>query len=180
MYVCFKILNKNFPFSFNASGENITCESLLAWECGNGECINFAYRCNGIADCSNGKDETIDACSLFYCADHKFRCTYGGCVNASFECNGKKDCVDNSDELTEKCIDNIDQKFRGNCSIEQFQCKSGECIPLDVLCDGSAECEDHSDETVEFCASKCCPPFGFRCGYGGIENISFYKKLQLY
>lgn len=29
-----------------------------------------------------------------------------------------------------------------------------------------AECQDASDETVEYCASKCCPPFGFRCGYG--------------
>lgn len=28
------------------------------------------------------------------------------------------------------------------------------------------ECQDTSDESVEYCASKCCPPFGFRCGYG--------------
>lgn len=91
-----------------------------------------------------------------------------------------------ADELTEKCLPNNDEAVNGNCGAEQFQCKSGECIPIDNLCDGSkgilfdsilifrtkvmlvlfAECQDASDETVEYCASKCCPPFGFRCGYG--------------
>lgn len=68
--------------------------------------------------------------------------------------------------MTEKCLPNIEETLRGNCSAEQFQCRSGECIPVDSLCDGTAECSDFSDESVENCASKCCPPFGFRCGYG--------------
>lgn len=33
------------------------------------------------------------------------------------------------------------------------------------------ECQDASDEMVDNCASKCCPPFGFRCGYGAcVDN----------
>lgn len=91
--------------------------------------------------------------------------------------NGIKNCADNSDELTEKCLTDNDDKLRGKCSAEQFQCKSGECIPIDNLCDGKAECSDNSDETVENCASKCCPPFGFRCGYGAC--IDEKQRCQL-
>lgn len=89
---------------------------------------------------------------------------YGACVNKTAECNGVKECADNSDELTVKCLPNLEEKLRGNCSALQFQCTSGECIPEDTLCDGIAECRDRSDESVESCTSKCCPPFGFRCG----------------
>lgn len=78
-----------------------------------------------------------------------------------------QDCADNSDELTEKCLPNIEEMLRGNCSAEMFQCRTGQCIPLDAVCDGRVECPDRSDESVAFCTSKCCPPFGFRCGYGG-------------
>lgn len=105
-----------------------------------------------------------------------------------------------SDELTEKCAPHSEDKLRGKCSADQFQCKTGECIPIDNLCDGSkgktqlqiqinelnvciefyffffffvfkSECQDSSDETVEYCASKCCPPFGFRCGYGACVDV---------
>lgn len=69
--------------------------------------------------------------------------------------------------MTEKCIPNVEENLRGNCSVELFQCKSGECIPMDSSCDGRVDCSDASDEKIESCASKCCPPFGFRCGYGG-------------
>lgn len=74
--------------------------------------------------------------------------------------------MDNSDELTERCIPDIDEKQRGNCSIDQFQCNSGECIPIESACNGSPDCSDKTDEIVQHCAPKCCPPFGFRCGYG--------------
>lgn len=143
------------------------CNSLLNWQCDNGECINIAERCNGIKDCLDGSDETANECISFQCSETKFQCLYGACVEKDAECNGKIDCPDGSDELTEKCIPDLEKKLQGNCTVEQFQCRSGECIPIDGLCNGPADCNDKSDEIVENCASKCCPPFGFRCGYGG-------------
>ncbi|XP_055325237.1 modular serine protease-like isoform X1 [Sitodiplosis mosellana] len=147
-------------------GQESGCDAILSWQCKNGECIGIGERCNGIADCTDGSDETVRECISFQCSESKFRCTYGACVNKTAECNGAKECHDNSDELTEKCLPDNDDRIRGKCSAEQFQCKSGECIPIDNLCDGNKECRDSSDESVEYCASKCCPPFGFRCGYG--------------
>lgn len=154
-----------FVFTFWHTGQG--CDSVLTWECGNGECIGITERCNGITDCSDGSDETVLDCISFQCPETKFRCAYGACVEKSAECNGMRDCADNSDELSPRCLTNIDEMLRGNCSVDFFQCKSGECIPLDSACDGKAECRDRSDESVESCASTCCPPFGFRCGYGG-------------
>lgn len=50
----------------------------------------------GIADCTDGSDETVRECISFQCSDSKFRCTYGACVNKTAECDGTKDCHDNS------------------------------------------------------------------------------------
>lgn len=50
----------------------------------------------GIADCTDGSDESVRECISFQCSGDKFRCTYGACVNKTAECDGAKDCNDNS------------------------------------------------------------------------------------
>lgn len=102
-------------------------------------------------DCTDGSDESVLECISFQCdADTKFRCLYGACIDKSLECNGQNDCIDKSDELTEKCIPNIEEKQRGNCSQQQFQCLSGECIPVESACNGIPECQDKSDEVRQY------------------------------
>lgn len=77
-------------------GQKSGCDSILSWQCKNGECIGIAERCNGISDCTDGSDETVRECISFQCNESKFRCTYGACVNKTSECNGAQDCADNS------------------------------------------------------------------------------------
>lgn len=77
-------------------GQESGCDAILSWQCKNGECIGIGERCNGIADCSDGSDETVRECISFQCSEEQFRCTYGACVNKTAECDGSKDCHDNS------------------------------------------------------------------------------------
>lgn len=77
-------------------GQKSGCDSILSWQCKNGECIGIGERCNGISDCTDGSDETVRECISFQCSETKFRCTYGACVNKTSECDGAKDCHDNS------------------------------------------------------------------------------------
>lgn len=77
-------------------GQESGCDSILSWQCKNGECIGIGERCNGIADCTDRSDETVRECISFQCGEDKFRCTYGACVNKTAECDGAKDCADNS------------------------------------------------------------------------------------
>lgn len=91
---CIRLLNC-FMLTF-CVGQSPGCDSLFSWQCKSGECIEFAKRCNGKSDCSDGSDETVRECISFQCPDNTFRCTYGACVNTTLECNGVKDCHDNS------------------------------------------------------------------------------------
>lgn len=60
-------------------------------------------------------------------------------------------------------------ELKVNPSIE-FQWKNSS-ITFNRTYSKCLECQDASDETVDNCASKCCPPFGFRCGYGAcVDN----------
>lgn len=77
-------------------GQKSGCDSILSWQCKNGECIGIGERCNGISDCTDGSDETVRECISFQCNESKFRCTYGACVNKTAECDGARDCADNS------------------------------------------------------------------------------------
>lgn len=70
--------------------QNSSCDAILSWVCGNGECIGINERCNGKVDCSDGSDETVLECISFQCREDKFRCSYGACVEHSAECNGEK------------------------------------------------------------------------------------------
>lgn len=72
-------------------------------QCKSGECISNEGVCDGLQDCSDDSDETVELCSFFQCPQFAFRCGYGACVAGSARCNGVSDCIDGSDELEEFC-----------------------------------------------------------------------------
>lgn len=135
--------------------------------CDSGQCISATDLCDGIINCSDKSDETVEHCIARKCQKFSFRCAYGACIADTAECDGQKDCVDNSDETSSYCPSIFSAVFQqGDCQQQQFKCESKECIAASNLCDGKRDCKDGSDETLEYCAGISCPTFGFRCGYG--------------
>ncbi|XP_058983930.1 modular serine protease-like [Musca domestica] len=80
-----------------------SCWLFSHMQCKSGECISRDTMCDGIADCKDGSDETMEICSIFDCPDYTFRCGYGACVPGIARCNGIKDCLDGSDEIPSHC-----------------------------------------------------------------------------
>ncbi|XP_061398666.1 modular serine protease-like [Musca vetustissima] len=66
------------------------------------ECIGRNDMCNGVKNCRDGSDETVEVCAGFDCSSG-FQCGYGGCVADYAKCNKIRECVDGSDEAWELC-----------------------------------------------------------------------------
>lgn len=69
------------------------------FHCKDGTCIDNLLTCDGIKNCPDGSDETVDSCIGVICPAFLFRCAYGACVHKSAKCNGKTECIDGSDEV---------------------------------------------------------------------------------
>ena len=75
------------------------------------QCIKASWRCNGVADCADGSDESAaTTCAAVDCsgggggAIERFRCSDGRqCITAAWKCDGDEDCRDGSDEAPQLC-----------------------------------------------------------------------------
>ncbi|XP_073843316.1 modular serine protease-like [Musca autumnalis] len=155
--------------SGNDSVPECSINSLFSWQCDNGQCIQMEELCDGVINCEDESDETVEHCIDKTCPDYAFKCAYGGCIPGNERCNGIRDCIDGSDEIRYLCDSSLNffQELRGSCWLSShMQCKTGECISRDSVCDGVADCKDASDETLEICSIFDCPDYSFRCGYG--------------
>ncbi|XP_015042339.2 basement membrane-specific heparan sulfate proteoglycan core protein isoform X28 [Drosophila pseudoobscura] len=147
--------------------ENEECPTtrLTAADCSSDQffcddsCFNHSIRCNGVSDCSDGRDEhgchhSIPPPSSHYpilpCPQHT--CPSGRCFSENERCDRRRHCEDGFDEAN--C-----------CASNQFRCHNGDCVPYSSTCDGIPQCRDGSDE-LECGGSLECLPSQFRCNNG--------------
>ncbi|XP_050054368.1 modular serine protease-like [Aphis gossypii] len=75
------------------------CVSNAEYSCKSGQCIDIISICDGIPDCNDKSDETVELCkSGVVCPKNTFTCKYGACISNQKKCDGSQDCVDGSDE----------------------------------------------------------------------------------
>ncbi|CAE1285336.1 G-protein coupled receptor GRL101 [Acanthosepion pharaonis] len=153
----------------------VPCQSDEVFHCDgdNQNCIPQALKCNGISECSNGRDESVKICG---CLPHEFQCNETTCVDLVKRCDTFRDCEEGEDEMecesyvcppnrgkcnnhlcvpkssmcnfVDDCGDNSDEvncKYR-TCYMSEFHCNNSQCIPDPLLCDGVKDCLDGSDE----------------------------------
>uniref|UniRef100_T1JCU6 EGF-like domain-containing protein n=1 Tax=Strigamia maritima TaxID=126957 RepID=T1JCU6_STRMM len=149
------------------------CQREDSFKCIENECIPINHKCNGVAECSNGADESLWECG---CLPNEFFCN-GTCIDSMLRCDTKSDCSDGSDEddcktylcpythfkcnnhfciagdsvcnFVNDCGDNSDEQncLHRACWFGEFTCNNGQCIRVALLCDGEVNCLDGSDET---------------------------------
>ena len=148
-----------------------SCEDQGLWDCGDGQCINPGYVCDGSSefcnagwgpDCANGADEGLDACGYTDdcaagCDDTQFDCGDGQCIYDTWECDGWSDCSNGADEADCAAPSCADQGL--------WDCGDGQCIYTSWECDGWSDCSNGADEAD--CAPASCEDQGlWDCGDG--------------
>lgn len=124
--------------------------------CDNLEVISVVLRCDGIAHCRDGSDES-NGCNQD-CLDWQYKCANGRCISIGNYCDFVDDCGDGSDES--RCE-------RHRCKLYEFRCQSGQCIMATQRCDLLPDCSDSSDEgRICTIGSNCNSASTFQC-YNG-------------
>ncbi|XP_018026122.2 low-density lipoprotein receptor-related protein 4 [Hyalella azteca] len=127
------------------------------FRCGNKECIQNAWVCDGSADCLGAEDETNCTLPDHYpphqvddCPDDHLMCLTK-CVPPEHLCDRKADCLLGEDEFGCSSF---------TCPPSSFRCNStGACIELGQVCDGRQDClrgEDERDCEPTSCSSLPC------------------------
>ncbi|CAH2224426.1 prolow-density lipo receptor-related 1 [Pelobates cultripes] len=145
---------------FTCRGRNSTCNPHYEFECGNGDCINYSFTCDGVAHCKDKADEKHTYCNNRHCKKGFQRCTNGRCISRANWCNGVDDCGDNTDEVF--CN-------KTSCALDEFRCRDGNCIWNSSRCNQIVDCEDASDEMN--CNITDCSRY-FKLG---VKGLTFQK-----
>uniref|UniRef100_A0A8K9XGV9 EGF-like domain-containing protein n=1 Tax=Oncorhynchus mykiss TaxID=8022 RepID=A0A8K9XGV9_ONCMY len=117
--------------------ENSSCNIHTEFECGNGECINYQFTCDGVAHCKDKSDEKMQYCDNRICRRGFRACYNQRCVANGRFCDGVDDCGDNSDEAF---CNNV------TCVSSESSCQDGSCITGSAWCNQVIDCADASDE----------------------------------
>lgn len=147
-------------FDYTAQKNRLYLSSMLDdnryFVCDNLEVISVVLRCDGIAHCRDGSDES-NGCNQD-CLDWQYKCANGRCISIGYYCDFVDDCGDGSDES--RCE-------RHRCKLNEFRCQSGQCIMATQRCDLLPDCSDSSDEG-RLCTigSNCNSASTFQC-YNG-------------
>jgi hypothetical protein len=109
-------------------------------------CLDRQQVCDGLPDCTDGRDETEVICSrpASSCQEDEFPCLKGRCIPQAWKCDGRPDCSRGEDELA--CM--------VSCPSGQFLCKDGRCLPNSLKCDGRQDCGAGEDEVS--CTNQIC------------------------
>ncbi|XP_039962559.1 basement membrane-specific heparan sulfate proteoglycan core protein isoform X5 [Bactrocera tryoni] len=145
---------------------NKSCHAYQ-WQCGNYQCINKDYLCDGHADCIDGSDEAPRQCSKNVATRHTPEdCTADQyfcddeCHPDSIRCNNIRECTDGSDELNCTPYPPTRPRPLPTYPCPMHTCPNGKCYSESERCDGSRDCDDGADE------ANCCAANQFRCRNG--------------
>ncbi|XP_064187903.1 suppressor of tumorigenicity 14 protein isoform X1 [Anguilla rostrata] len=149
------LTHKGFYILFRAFTQESSCPRQF--RCGDGRCIPLRKVCDGVKDCSDGRDEA--KCP---CRPGEVHCGNGQCRPRASQCNVQSSvqssCEDSSEES--KCV--------GRCYL---MCPNKVCVPKSSVCDGIIDCKDRSDEIN--CTRpwhKGCSPSSYKCASGKCVN----------
>lgn len=127
-----------------ATGGSSGMSGFTQFECDDGSMVGPFSACDGVDDCADGSDETIEACDAagrtgrFACADRS--------TIAEYEvCDGQDDCGDRSDETLEAC-NSVGKVPTVPFTMPMFACMDATEIPLNYVCDSEDDCPMGEDE----------------------------------
>ncbi|KTG07000.1 hypothetical protein cypCar_00009024, partial [Cyprinus carpio] len=153
---------------YDKHGCDVKCDNDQ-FQCKNGHCIPFRWRCDADADCMDGSDEeNCDTGVGRFCPLDEFQCNNTLCKPLGWMCDGEDDCGDNSDENPDVC-----KRFQ--CPpTRQFRCHNDRvCLPVSKQCDGVDNCGDNSDElNCQTPAPAVCGKGEFTCSTGKCISIN--------
>ncbi|XP_053716301.1 suppressor of tumorigenicity 14 protein homolog [Synchiropus splendidus] len=140
------LTHKGFHLLFRVLSPEGSCPRQF--RCGDGRCVPLRKVCDGVRDCSDGRDEA--KCSP--CRPGEVLCAGGQCKAHSSQCGSS--CADSSEE--------------GVCAGKCFHtCPGRVCLPKSSVCDGVVHCKDRSDElNCTRAYVKGCSPSSFKCSNG--------------
>ncbi|KAJ0059552.1 hypothetical protein NL108_001916, partial [Boleophthalmus pectinirostris] len=146
------ITHPGFYLIYRAFSPEGTCPRQF--RCGDGRCIPLRKVCDGVRDCSDGRDEA--KCNS--CRPGEVQCANGQCKSHSSQCMTQSTCSDSSEE--------------GTCGSKCYHvCPNKQCLPKSSLCDGVVDCKDRSDElNCTRAYVKGCSSNSYKCANGKCVN----------
>ncbi|XP_076230657.1 terribly reduced optic lobes isoform X13 [Nomia melanderi] len=141
-----------------------------------GRCVSNLYSCDGIPQCSDGRDEVdCEDQGKRECTPTQFKCLTGKCIEGVYRCDGRPDCPDHSDEdCANETITHVTQpttlpwpgwtaQSTRECDpSREMRCDDGKCVLLRRKCDNIFDCLDGSDEL----GCGVCTPAEWKCASG--------------
>ncbi|CAB1341007.1 unnamed protein product, partial [Coregonus sp. 'balchen'] len=162
------VTHKGFYLLYRAFSPESTCPRQF--RCGDGRCVPLRKVCDGVRDCSDGRDEA--KCST--CRPGEVYCGNGQCRPHSSQCNSQSKCGDSSEEAdcgqcyhmcSNKVCVSKSSVFHKGCSPSSYKCANGKCVnKINPECDGIVGGSDAGTGAWPWQVSLQMERYGHVCG----------------